>query len=175
MTFILCTLIAFIVVSVTAILHRKGQTYYYFAVFVVIAGAFLSLWAYNNGSTKAADYFQISTQIYAFEQLEGLETVGVQTAAGKFFISSSYLSIQEREKVLAMELTSNPATIWLESAEASSVKGLISDDLQIDRFHVAAIDNESHRRLANVGFVISGVGIFLFFLHYFFSGESRRF
>lgn len=173
MTIIICSLIAIVVVSVTAMLDRSERRYYYFAVIVVIAGAFLSFWAFTNKSIEATSYFEISTQIYAFEQLEGVESIGVQTAAGKFFISSSYVSKKERERISAMELTSNPATIWLGSAEGSAVKGLISNDLQIDRFQVAAIDSESYRRLMNVGFIISVVGVFLFFLHHFTSAGPR--
>lgn len=174
MTIFTYSLIAFIVVSVLAFLDSDKRRFYYFAAFVIIAGVSLSLWGFKNTSITAEDYFRISTEIYAFEPRAEAESIGVRTAVGDLYISSSYLSKQDREKLLSVELTSNQAVIWLGREGSSNIKGFKMTSIELDPVKIAAIDSEFYRRLINVGIIVACVGLFLFVLNYFDLKSQRR-
>ncbi len=174
MSILTLTIIGILVPLVAAILNRDERRYYYFAVCIVLAGGGLSFLGYTKKSSSAAEYRHVSTQVLAFVPLQDPELVGVITSAGEYYISPSYLSKEKREAILSTEWSARPADIWLGSSHGTDVKGLKTDGLEIDHFRSAAIDSEFYRRLVNVGFMISGVGIFLFMLHYFSRSNLRR-
>ena len=158
--------IAMLAAWILEISNRTDRLTYYFAVAIVLAGGYFSFLGYINRSTAASEYHQVSTQVLGFMPLSEGESVGVKTSAGRFYISPSYLSKDEREAILSTEWSARPADIWLGTSGGTDVKGLKMTGLEIDRFRSAAIDGEFYRRLVNVGFMISGFGVFLFVLHY---------
>lgn len=168
------TIIGILVPLVQAILDCDKRLSYYFAVGIVLAGACLSFWGYTKKSISAAEYHHVSAQVLAFVPLSEVESVGVRTSAAEYYISSSYLSKDEREMILSTEWSPRPADIWLGTSDGTDIKGLETTGLKIDRYLSAAIDSEFYRRLVNVGFIISGFGIFLFTLHHFTPGTDSK-
>jgi hypothetical protein len=145
----------------------SGCGVYYLAAAVVIAGALLSFWGYKNKAVTAEDYIEITTELVGFGRSSGSDSLELYTSQGEYFVSADHLTRQDLDAILSADWSPRQAVLWLESAEGSQVMGVQTKDLEIDRHQVAAFDRESYRRYMNVGFIISGVGVFLFILHYF--------
>ena len=149
----------------------NGWGVYYIAAMVVIAGALLSVWGYKNKTVTAEDYIEITTEVVGFGRLSGSDSLELYTSQGEYFVSSDHLTKQDLDAILSADWSPRQAVIWLESPGGSKVMGVQTKDLEIDRYQIAAFDRESYRRYMNVGFIISGVGVFLFILHYFTPDE----
>lgn len=159
--------IGFFVALISAFLGRGPCRFYYFAVGVVFCGMLLSLWGYQKKGESADQYVSISTQLLAFELEEGNGPLVVKTISREYFISPSYLTLEERERLASVDRRPSDATVWVAGEGSRTIKGLESSAVQIDRYNIVEIDSEFYRRLANVGFIISGLGVFLFVLRYF--------
>jgi hypothetical protein len=145
----------------------KGWGVYYIAAMAVIAGALLSFWGYKNKAVTAEDYIEITTELVGFGRSSGSDSLELYTSQGEYFVSADHLTRQDLDAILSADWSPRQAVIWLESPGGSQVMGVQTKDLEIDRYQVAALERESYRRFMNGGFIFSGVGVFLFILHYF--------
>lgn len=151
----------------------NGWGVYYIAAMVVIAGALLSFWGYKNKTVTAEDYIEITTEIVGFGRSAGTDSLKLYTSQGEYFVSGDHLTRQDLDAILSADWSPRQAVIWLNESGSAQVMGIQTKNLEIDRYQIAAFDRESYCRYMNVGFIISGVGVFLFILHHFTPDKHR--